>query len=395
LLNQKRSLGDIELHERLLLIVDALEVPHLVPCPLDGVSPLLLELPLVVADRGRLLHTVGESHLLDRADVVLVLLHYLLLDLVGLGLPAKSDQGLMLLGRWWVVLLLSGQVPVQGGCRSGLARLLRWIDQLIVGVHVLAKTWVVFGLVEVKWLWSRKLRLRLVAFKLLREFSVESLEVRDLLRDWWLETEGLSLLLFHLLLSLLCSLLLVQLHTWWQLGKRKGNLSSLLDTFFPLLLSILNHRIVKWDQNSPWNFTSSEGLKLPHIFRQLSDLQLFLHCKDIPLVKLKRCLSGLDLCHSQSLSFFPFVSRGFSDFLIFFFGDVFWNLRSLVPKGKSFLLLALLLIDHLLYLFLASAEPFFLVHELKWLRYSNIIFSLTCFGHQVLLCDQILFVGSF
>ena len=91
LLNQERSLSHIELHESLLLIVDILEVAHLVSRSLQTVSSLFLELLLIVADGGRLLHSVRQANLLDRANVVLVLFFYLLLDLLGLGLTSEGN----------------------------------------------------------------------------------------------------------------------------------------------------------------------------------------------------------------------------------------------------------------------------------------------------------------
>jgi hypothetical protein len=97
LLHQERSFGNVELHESLLLVVNALKISHLVPTPLQRVGPLLAELGLIIADGRRLLHSASQTNLLYCANMFFLLLFHFLLNFLSLSLPAKSNKSLVLL----------------------------------------------------------------------------------------------------------------------------------------------------------------------------------------------------------------------------------------------------------------------------------------------------------
>lgn len=59
LLNEKGSLSNIKLHYSFLLIIHRFQIPHLISRSLQTMRSLFAQLPLIVANGWRLLHSVG------------------------------------------------------------------------------------------------------------------------------------------------------------------------------------------------------------------------------------------------------------------------------------------------------------------------------------------------
>lgn len=129
---------------------------------------------------------------------------------------------------------------------------------------MLSERGIILGLVEVEGSWLGQLGGTLVALKCGGKLFVYTLEVWDRLWRWWPETEGLgeSALAKCLLFG---NLLFVGLHSWGKLGKAQADLGVFPDSLVPLIFLLVDHALVEWDQNSPWDLTCSErssGVKL-------------------------------------------------------------------------------------------------------------------------------------
>ena len=113
LLNEQRSVGDVEFHDGFLLIVNAFEVAHLVFGPVLPILPSLLEFEGIIREGRGLLDSLRQSELFDCSDVILVAGLNFLGHLFGLLCPCLGNHGIMLFGCWWVWFLFDQQVFVE------------------------------------------------------------------------------------------------------------------------------------------------------------------------------------------------------------------------------------------------------------------------------------------
>lgn len=113
LLDKEGSACDVEFHYGFLLVVNILEVLHLILCSLEAVVSLLLELYSVVGQGRRLLNSLSESHLLDGSFSLLAKYFSLLGELGSLHLSSDGDHGLMLLGSGWIDPLNVHEISVK------------------------------------------------------------------------------------------------------------------------------------------------------------------------------------------------------------------------------------------------------------------------------------------
>jgi len=310
LLNQKRAVSNIKLHDSLLLIVDIFQVFHLVLGTLKAVVPLLFELKGIVGESWRLLHSVGETNLLDCSHVLLS--NFLLLgtELYVLGLSSHGDHSFVFLGGGRVDLLLKIGVDTSRG-GSGL---LSGVNDLVFFVHVLAEVGFVFILVKVKWLRHSLFEGALVLGELLSKFLVESLEVGNFSDGLFLylaTSTGRSLGMSFFLLSLL----LVGLHPWRKLAKAETYLSIFLNTLVAVVV-LVNDSLVKRHKNSPWDLARSEWSILAHIIRELSLFTLFALVLDISFVKVEGLLSSLNFGHSKPLGILSLFLVALTELLV-------------------------------------------------------------------------------
>ena len=110
---------------------------------------------------------------------------------------------------------------------------------------------------EVERSWLGQLCGTLVALKCGGKLFVYTLEIWYRLWSWWPETEGLgeSSLAKRLLFG---NFLFVSLHSWGKLRKCQADLGVFPDSLIPLIFLLVDHALVEWDQNSPWDLTCSE-----------------------------------------------------------------------------------------------------------------------------------------
>ena len=110
---------------------------------------------------------------------------------------------------------------------------------------------------EVERSWLGQLCGTLVALKCGGKLFVYTLEIWYRLWSWWPETEGLgeSSLAKRFLFG---NFLFVSLHSWGKLRKCQADLGVFPDSLIPLIFLLVDHALVEWDQNSPWDLTCSE-----------------------------------------------------------------------------------------------------------------------------------------
>ena len=113
LLNEQRSVGNVEFHDGFLLIVNALEIAHLVFGPLLPILSSFLEFEGIISEGRRLLDSLCQSELFDRSDVILVASLDFLGHPFGLMCPCLGDYGIMLFGCRWIWFLFHQQVFVE------------------------------------------------------------------------------------------------------------------------------------------------------------------------------------------------------------------------------------------------------------------------------------------
>ena len=150
LLKQKGPVSHVELHDGLLLIVKPLIVLRLVPEPLQTVGSLLLQLLGIVNEDRTLFHPAGQPNGFDVPHVRIGPRLELIHQLGALSRPAHGDHGIVLLGRLCLFNRRNKEVSIE---RLGACPLFRWVNRLIFCIHVLAQRRIIFGLVEVEWLW--------------------------------------------------------------------------------------------------------------------------------------------------------------------------------------------------------------------------------------------------
>ena len=123
--------------------------------------------------------------------MLLVVIDWLLFslrrELLCLYLSSHGNHGFMLFGCWWVYLLNFNQISVEGVRPCSFSHC--GVDNLVFSVHVLPQVCLVFWLVEIESDWYGKFGSALIPFQLVVELFMNSLEIWDWSRSWWLEAK--------------------------------------------------------------------------------------------------------------------------------------------------------------------------------------------------------------